>query len=362
MSKPEKTLLILTPGFPSSESDTVCLPMQQNFVLALKKNNPDLNIIILSFQYPYWKKNYQWHDITVISFNGRNKGSFSKFLLRQKLDKTLKEICATNNVIGLLSFWYNECALVGKRFADKHEIKHYSWILGQDAKQTNKYPKQLKPKPDELIALSDFLQDEFEKNHGVRPANVITPGVNMNQFNHETKGKSIDILGTGSLTPLKQYEIFIEIIAEVKKNLPFIKAGLVGNGPEKDRLQKLIDKYDLQSTITMTGELPYPEVLELMQKTKVFLHPSSYEGFSGVCQEALYAEAQVISFVTPMKKEIKNWHLVNNKEEMIKKTIELLSTVPIYERTYLFTIEDTAKKMMELFNLTPIPLQRRGAW
>ena len=36
----EKTLVILTPGFPSNEADTTCLPMQQNLVRSLKLMYP----------------------------------------------------------------------------------------------------------------------------------------------------------------------------------------------------------------------------------------------------------------------------------------------------------------------------------
>ena len=50
------TLIILTPGFPQSETDSTCLPMQQSFVRTLTENYPQLKIIILSFQYPYFKK------------------------------------------------------------------------------------------------------------------------------------------------------------------------------------------------------------------------------------------------------------------------------------------------------------------
>src|SRR4249920_3162586 len=74
------TLIILTPGFPGSEADTVCLPMQQNFVKTVKENYPQLNIIIFSFQYPYHKQTYKWFDTTIISFNGKNKGGLARLL------------------------------------------------------------------------------------------------------------------------------------------------------------------------------------------------------------------------------------------------------------------------------------------
>ena len=82
----DETFVILTPGFPKNEADSTCIPMLQQFVLTLKDLYPQINIVVLSFQYPYFKKTYQWFDITVTSFNGRNKGGLSKLFLRKKID------------------------------------------------------------------------------------------------------------------------------------------------------------------------------------------------------------------------------------------------------------------------------------
>ena len=350
MHPEKKTLVILTPGFPASEADSTCLPMQQSFVKALKNNDPNLHIIVLSFQYPYLIRTYTWSGVTVMSFNGKNKGGIARLLLRRKLNTVLKEINCSHKIVGILSFWYNECAWAGKKFADKNNLKHYCWILGQDARRINTYPKCLQLKAGELIALSDFLQDEFEKNHGIKPAFVIPPGIDSKQFNTETKEKDIDLLAAGSLIPLKQFEIFIEVVAEIKKQIPGIKAVLIGGGPEKDKLKILVNKFGLQANITLTGELQYPEVLQWMQRAKVFLHPSSYEGFSGVCQEALAAGAYVISFCRPMKENINHWHIASNKNEMKDAGLEILQNPHIgFEKTIPLGMNDTAEKMMKLF-------------
>jgi len=304
----EKTLIILTPGFPESESDSTCLPMQQSFVKTLKELYPGINIIVLSFQYPYHKNVYHWFDIKVIPFNGRNKGGLTKISLRRKINAVLDQIYNSSKIIGLLSFWSNECAWIGKKFSDKHGIKHYCWILGQDAKKENKYPEQLQFQSNELIALSDFVQTEFEKNHGVRPQFVISPGIDEKLFDNSPKEKDIDLFGAGSLIPLKQYDIFLQVVAEIKKGVSGVKAVIAGKGPEKEKLELLITKLKLENNVTLSGELPYHEVLKLMQRTKVFLHPSSYEGFGCVCLEALYGGAKVISFCKPMKNEIEHWH------------------------------------------------------
>jgi glycosyltransferase involved in cell wall biosynthesis len=350
MNKDEKTLVILTPGFAKDEADSTCIPTQQSFVRTLKEIYPDLNIIILAFQYPYFKKKYKWFGATVISFAGKNKGGLSKLLLRRKVSATLKEINSTNKITGLLSFWYGECALAGKRFADKCSLKHYCWIWGQDAKKENRYPGLIPPRADELITLSDFLQDEFEKNHGIRPQYVIPPGIDTSQFNVQIIQKDIDILAAGSMIPLKQYAIFVDIVAEIKKQIPGIKAVLIGDGPERNKLQTCIESNGLQSNITLTNELPHPEVLQWMQRSKVFLHPSSFEGFGIVSIEALYAGCHVISFCKPMRNEIEHWHIVKTKEEMKEKAVAVLKSPDnIYKKVTFSSIRDTVKKMMELF-------------
>ncbi len=351
MNSENNTLVILTPGFPESEADTNCLPMQQSLVRCMKENNPQLNIIVLGFQYPYYKRTYKWFGITVTSFNGRNKGGLARLLLRRKIISRLNEISRNNKITGILSFWVGECAWVGKNFADRHHVKHYCWILGQDAKKENKYPGRIHAKENELIALSDFLQDEFEENHGTRPMHVIPPGTGTKGPGTVPKEKDIDILGAGSLIPLKQYDIFIELISEIKKEMPAVKAMLVGDGHEKENLQDLVTKKGLQFNITITGELPHADVLQLMQRTKVFLHPSSYEGFGVVLIEALQAGCHAISFNRAMKEEIDQWHIVKTKEEMKEKLLTILQNPgTVYKPVIPYSIQDTAKKMMKLFN------------
>jgi len=348
----KKTVVILTPGFPESEADSTCLPMQQQFVRALKEMYPALDVVILTFQYPYHQQEYKWFGIRVIPFGGRNKGGLRKLLLRKKINATLNKISKETKIVGLFSFWYNECAFVGKRFADKYGVKHYCWILGQDARKGNKYPKLLPPLPGELVALSDFIQAEFERNHGIRPQFVIPPGIDERLFDDMPGEKVIDLLAVGSLIALKQYDIFLEIVAEIKKQIPAIKTLLVGKGPENERLQSLIKKFELEKNVRMTGELQYADVLRLMRRAKVLSHPSTYEGFSGVSLEALGAGCHVVSFCKPMAADIPHWHIVRTKQEMLEETLRILKNPETnYKPTLPYTADRSVRHVMNLFGV-----------
>lgn len=347
---PEDTLVILSPGFPAIEADTTCLPAQQQFVQNVRELFPDLTIIVLAFHYPYINATYTWKNVNVVSFNGRNKGKLQRLILWSKVWQKLVAIKRTHRIIGLFSFWCTECALIGKHFAKRNKLKHLTWILGQDAKVDNKYVKFIKPRSNELVAMSDFLADTFEVNHGVRPQYVIPNGVDPRWYPTQTVERNIDVLGVGSLIKLKQYDLFIELIALAKEKFPNIRAIICGKGPEEQALREQIHQLKLPQNVSLAGELQQPEVLRLMQQSKIFLHTSYYEGFSTVCLEALYAGAHVISFCNPVTAPIPHWHIVSNEEEMLEKLLELLgSSLLQHDPIMPYSMHDSAKKVMELF-------------
>lgn len=342
MKADKNTFVILSPGFPANEADTTCLPAQQLFVQHLHENFPSLDIIVLAFQYPFNKTEYKWKGVQVISFSGRNRGGLKRLHTWYMARRKLTALHRTHSIAGIFSFWCTECALVGEKFARKHNLKHFTWILGQDARKSNKFVRIIKPASASLVAMSDFLADEFERNHFIRPQHVIPNGIDPRMYPQAVEPRSIDVLGAGSLIPLKQYDVFIDLIAQAKKKFPAIKAVIVGDGPERSRLTS-------SSDVKLIGEQPHPEVLRLMQQSKIFLHTSSYEGFSTVCLEALYAGAHVISFCNPVYEKIPHWYVVRNKDEMLRKLMELLSGNLNHDPVIPFAMSDTAKRVMRLF-------------
>jgi glycosyltransferase involved in cell wall biosynthesis len=350
MSKSEQTLVILTPAFPLNESETSWVPSQQLLVKELKSQFPYLNIIVISFLYPYEKTDYRWNNIKVFAFGGMNKRKFNRILLWRNIWKKLKKLKKENNIIGFLSFWCGECALIGSWFAKRNKLKHFCWICGQDARDSNKYVKWIRPKPEELVAISDFIADEFYRTHKIKPAYLIPNAVDRKLFSEMPATRDIDIIGVGSFSYQKNFDQFVSMIAVLKEKLPYIKAVHCGAGEDEENIKTLVKKLDLAGTLSLLGIIPHSEVLQVMQRSKILLHPSSYEGFSTVCLEALYAGAHVISFTKAMNHEIKNWHIVKTKEEMIAKAIELLKNSSLQcERVLVYSMDEVAKRIMALF-------------
>ncbi len=351
MKNDKEVFVILTPGFPANEKDDTCLPFLQHLIKAINKEFTTVSIIILSFHYPLKAQEYLWNYNKVISFGGKNKGKLLKLILWVKMWQKLKHLNKQNNIKGMFSMWLGECALVGKRFGEKYSIKHKTWILGQDARPGNKYVMRMKPSAGELIAISDFIANELFANYLVRPTQIIPNGVDKTQFKTAQPERTIDVMGAGSLISLKQYHLFINVIRELKNKYPQIESFIGGKGPEKESLQSLITNLQLEDNISLPGELAHRTLLGLMQRSKIFLHPSCYEGFSMSCLEAVYAGCHVISFCKPMQEDIEHWHVVKTKESMVAKALELLAQPKLEYKTVMpYSIDESAKSIMKLYS------------
>jgi glycosyltransferase involved in cell wall biosynthesis len=345
-----KALVILTPGFAASEADQNCLPALEGFVKTLQQHKPHIQIIVVAFHYPYQKKQYQWHGCQVHAFNGQNRPKLYRLLTWHKVWRHLHQLHKQYHLMGLLSFWLHEAALVAKRFATKQGLTHYCWLQGQDAKKENHYVKRIKPQGSELIAISDFIADTLLKNHGIQAAHTIPIGVQPQQQVLHGGLRDIDIIGAGSLIPLKQFEVLVHVVAQLVRHYPQLKVLLCGAGPLEGHLKRLIAQLELQHIITLTGQLPHRQLLQLMERSRLLLHPSNYEGFSGVCSEALNAGTPVLSFCQPMNAPIKNWHVVGNEAAMYHKALELLQQLGhVYEPVAPYTQADAVEKIMGLF-------------
>ena len=351
MSSHPKVLVILTPAFPADESPVNWVTTQQLFIRTIKESYPQGKVIVLSFYYPYSAATYEWHGIPVTSFDGTHHRKLRHILFWQRIWKKLADIRRENEIVGLFSFWCGECALIGHYYGLRYGIRHYCWLCGQDARKGNKLVKFIRPRPDELIAMSDFLVDEFVRNHGVRPQYMIPNGIDPRDFAPVTPlERDVDILGVGTLSRFKQYDLFVGIIGSLQSSLPAIKGLHCGEGEDKERIQALIREAGMEAHFSLLGETPHREVLGYMQRTRILLHTSDYEGFGVVCLEALYAGAHVISFVKPMKRDIPHWHVVSTAEEMRDKARELLLAPDTkYTPVCPYLMKDTVAAVLSLF-------------
>lgn len=337
-------LIILTPGFPLDEADTNCLPAEQRLLRGLQREAPELELIVLSFQYPFRRSRYQWEGIPVIAFGGRNRGGLLRRWLWRRVRQTLCQLIEEKPCT-LLSFWYDECAALGEDLSKKYGVRHICWMRGQDARAGNSYVHSHPIPAERLLAISDAQADVFETNYGYRPGLVLPNAIDRGTL-EQNRHRPIHLLGVGSLIPLKQFGVFIEVIAQLQLKFPLIRAFLCGSGPEEAALKRRVRELGLDNCIEFLGEVPNGAVQQLMRHSRILLHPSSYEGFSTVCLEALAGGAHVVSFHQPMREETEHWHIVASMADMSTTCGELLAREQDHEARYPYSIPEVIRQLL----------------
>lgn len=106
----------------------------------------------------------------------------------------------------------------------------------------------------------------------------------------EGKQKKQDnsILWAGRLIPLKHPEIPVLVAERLKRQGYSFSLSIAGEGPEKARISRLIEKKHLQGYVTLLGSLTHEKLMNVMGTTEIFMFTSNRrEGWGAVLNEAM---------------------------------------------------------------------------
>ena len=104
------------------------------------------------------------------------------------------------------------------------------------------------------------------------------------------------ILYAGRLLKLKHVETVIETAKLLKQDGLNFKINIVGDGPEKENLLELKDRYNLDGYVCFLGSKTHEELLEIMQKSSIYMFTSDFnEGWGAVLNEAMANGCAVVA-------------------------------------------------------------------
>lgn len=101
------------------------------------------------------------------------------------------------------------------------------------------------------------------------------------------------IIFFGRLVEKKGLILLMRAFREIHYRLPSVKLLIMGKGCYKKKVARLIKEYSLTSHIIMTGFVDNP--YSYLQKSDLFVFPSSYEGFGNVIIEAMACGLPIVS-------------------------------------------------------------------
>lgn len=103
----------------------------------------------------------------------------------------------------------------------------------------------------------------------------------------------VRFISMGRLLHWKGFHLGLQAFA--KADLPKdTEYWIFGEGPERERLQALIEELNMTDRIKLWGRLPREESLQKMQECHVLVHPSLHDSGGWVCLEAMAAGRPVI--------------------------------------------------------------------
>ncbi len=320
-----KHIVWVVPGFSANAEDDACIPPLIE-LLEYIQTHTGCEVSVVALQYPFSKDKYQLFGADIYPLNGKNKW-FNKISLWKKASQILKDIHTNKPIDVLHSFWLGDTTLIAEAFAKQHKLPHFCTLMGQDVLSSNRHihSKRLVNIP--CIALSQFHAAIFEKNAKRKVKDIIPFG--LKERTAITVGKPYDLIGIGSLIDVKNYELWIEVIRLVKLKKPDIKTILVGDGDQRQKLESLIQKNQLQNNITLAGNKKREEVFQLIDQSKLFLHTSKHEGQGYIFFEAMRSGLPILS--TPVGYAIEDENIFKAIEPQLfaDEILHLLDQSPV---------------------------------
>jgi glycosyltransferase involved in cell wall biosynthesis len=163
--------------------------------------------------------------------------------------------------------------------------------------------KHVLPFANKIIAQSEGMYIDLKKLLKVKEKQLITihnPAV-LFSINGKNKlsntAKKNEFLFIGRLNQQKGLESMLEALKIAVAKNSTVKLVIVGDGPEKFKLERIVSKHKLKDFVLFEGyqELTLPYFL----KAKATLLTSHFEGFPNVLVESIAAGTPVVSFDCP---------------------------------------------------------------
>ncbi|MCF7900764.1 glycosyltransferase family 4 protein [Candidatus Woesearchaeota archaeon] len=252
-------------------------------------------------------------------------------------------------------------------YLNRRKLHYIIALRGSDVPGHNKKFKYLDPllfkpiskivwtKAKIIIANSEGLKKLALKTLK-RRINIVYNGVDTIKFRpakNKKNKKTTNLVSTGRLNKIKGYNFLINAMKGIKN----IDLTIIGNGPEKKRLELQACKLNVK--VKFLGERTNDEIANLLPKHDIFILTSQNEGMSNSTLEAMACGLPIITTKVGGSKELikQNGYLVETKnvksihyaiKKILKKDIKKLGFVSA-KLAKTFSWKNICKEYIEIY-------------
>ena len=250
-------------------------------------------------------------------------------------------------------------ALMAQKLLKKDKIKYVCGVHCSDITVLTKkiYSIFFKQKlinayknADYISARSPILKEKIEKLiPSVKEKTFIAySGVddeladNINEFDAKCLdfiyNKELSITAVASLIKRKNIDVIIKGLAELKHRNFFLR--IIGDGEEKENLQKLVKNLNLEKNIKFQGDISREEVFKYLKKSSIFALLSENETFGLSYLEAMATQNIVIASkndgIDGILKDNENAFLISQNPTEFKDCIEKIMNLNEEEIKHIY--------------------------
>jgi len=154
--------------------------------------------------------------------------------------------------------------------------------------------------PDEHLSVSRRTQRELETLGGCE-SRLLPNGIDHAAITATPAAdEPVDVLFVGRFIREKNPALLVRAVARLREEIPEVNCVLVGNGPERARVERLVDELDAGDYVTLLDfRESHEDVIALLKAADAFVLPSRREGFGITVLEALASGTPVVTIDHP---------------------------------------------------------------
>ena len=260
---------------------------------------------------------HRWKQIELAKYT--LKGLYKSWSLKRKKDYDM--IHAWSGVpCGFMAKLLKEKYIVALRGSD---VPGYSSRFSWQYKLLTPFIKSVWASSEEVIPNSRGLK-KLAKETADISMKVISNGVDVEQFSPRTsQAGDLKVLTVARLVERKRVQDAIKALEGLEAELV-----VVGEGPERDRLERLAEEIGVREKVDFKGYVEHSDIADTYASADVFLLPSMNEGMSNTVLEAMASGLPIIVTDTGGTEElVKGNGFVVDKEspEQIKEAVRRYS-------------------------------------
>ena len=195
----------------------------------------------------------------------------------------------------------------------------------------------------ELIVPTKKAYDLFKEKYNIqRNIHIIPTGIEVDRFYEEKvdekeinklkrkyniKKNDFTLIFVGRIAEEKNVPYIIEVMEEIIKEKNNIKLLIIGDGPDKEKYEKIVKKTKTESNITFTGKVPWNKIPTYYHLGSAFISASTTETQGLTIIEAMAASLPALcindeSFNGTVVNDL-NGYLFNDKKECKEAILKL---------------------------------------